>query len=269
MLKSELTQEHKPEKEAEATDAFELYQRDGDENFTIHSEIEILYILRKIMQKNTLVTLYFNQGNQFILTSILAINTKRKEMLMDYGIDEALNKIALEKDKLIFITSQDRIKIEFACNTIRRVKFEDHDAFVVNIPDAIIRMQRRNHFRIATPISKPLKCTIPLSGESEKESAEITLLDISCGGIGVIDHHPVVSFDPGTVYDDCLINLPEIGTIKTSLEVKNTYEMTLKNGLACKRAGCEFISISETMRASVQRYIIKLEQQRRHADAAH
>lgn len=262
MLKSELTQDTVPE----VSDAFETYQKDSDENFTVHSEIEILYILRKIMQKNTLVTMYFDRGNQFILTSILAINTKRNEILIDYGIDEELNKAALEKDKLIFITSQDRIKIEFACDTIRKVKFEGRDAFVINIPSTLLRMQRRNHFRITTPVSKPLKCLVPFLVDDEEDLAEITLIDISCGGIGVIDHHPAISFDPGAVYDDCRIDLPEIGSIKTSIEVKNTYEMTLKNGLACKRAGCQFTTISETMRATVQRYIIKLEQQRKQAD---
>jgi len=262
MLKPEISQDMTPE----VTDAFESYKRDSDENFTINSEIEILYILRKIIQKNTLVTMYFDQDNQFILTSILAINTKTKEMLLDYGIEEELNQAALNKNKLIFITSQDRIKIEFACNSIRKVKFENRDAFVVNIPDSLLRMQRRNHFRISTPVSKPLKCIIPIKNGDEEDVAEITLLDISCGGIGVIDHHPAISFDPGTVYDDCRIELPEIGTIKTSIEVRNTYEMTLKNGLACKRAGCQFTSIAETMRATVQRYIIKLEQQRKQAD---
>jgi c-di-GMP-binding flagellar brake protein YcgR len=194
------------------------------------------------------------------LTSILAIDPEKNTMVMDYGIDEALNQKALATKKLTFITSLDRIKIEFVCTSIKKICFEDGDAFIVNFPDSLVRMQRRNYFRVVTPATSPLKCVIPLPEEQEGNAAEITLLDISCGGVAVIDHHPIISFDPETIFENCQINLPNAGTIITDIQVRNTYEVTLRNGLACKRAGCEFITLPSNMLAMVQRYITRLEQ---------
>lgn len=253
----------KPEQITEETLAVESIERarqEKDKNFRIQNPVEIQAILRNIMQRNTLVTVYFDQGNNFILTSILAIDPENNQMIIDYGIDEKLNQRALKANRLTFVTSQNRIKVEFACNNIRKIYFDNNDAFVVNMPDSLIRMQRRNFFRIATPTVNPLKCAVPLPENHGAAYAEVTLLDISCGGMAVIDHHPSVSFDPGTLFEDCHITLPNIGTVITNIEVRNTYEMTLRNGLSCKRAGCEFINLPANMFAMIQRYIIKQEQ---------
>ncbi|PTN13130.1 flagellar brake protein [Nitrosomonas aestuarii] len=233
-----------------------------DEVYRIYSKIDILYILRDMMQKNTLITLYFDRSNQFILTSILALDENKNEMLIDVGAEPKFNEAALASKHLTFITSQNRIKIEFTCDQIKTKQFEGRSAFAVELPASLIRMQRRNYFRISTPTTKPLKCIIPLQTRDTPTKAEITLLDISCGGIGVIDHHPVIHFDPGVSYHNCQIDLPGTGRITTTIQVKNTYEITLKGGQTCKRAGCQFIDLPKSMEIMIQRYITKQEQTR-------
>lgn len=238
-------------------------REETSENFRIHSEIDILFILRGIMQTNSLITLYPDYASDFILTSIISINADKKEMIIDYGIDDKHCQKALHSKELVFVTTQNRVKIEFVCNQIRKTQYDGQDAFVVNIPESLLRIQRRNHFRITTPIAKPLKCVIPIPGKDPSANAEVVLLDISCGGIAVIDHHPIINFDPGMIYSDCKISLPDIGTITVNIQVKNTYEITLRNGQNCMRAGCQFIELTASMEAMIQRYIIKQEQIRK------
>lgn len=226
----------------------------------VNSKIDILHILQEIMQKNTLVTLYFDQSNRFILTSILSINDQTNKLVIDTGSDTELNQVALESEHLLFITSQDKIKIEFVCNQISMFHFDGRNVFQVNLPESLIRMQRRNYYRITTSIIKPLKCIIPIHTEAGSFKAEITLVDLSCGGIGVIDHHPVINFEPGMIYHNCRINLPGFGDIIAGIEVKSTYEITLRNGQVCKRAGCQFIDLPTEMETIIQRYVTKHEQ---------
>lgn len=233
------------------------------ESYNIRNESEIQLILNKIMQERTLITLYFEQGNSIILTSILAIDTKNKKMVFDYGCDEILNQKAINTGELICVTSQAKVKVEFKCKSIRKIQFRDDNAFIVDLPKSLARMQRRDFFRISTPSIKPLKCIIPLPTEYKSRTADVVLLDISCGGIAVIDQHPTISFDPETVFKNCQIILPEIGTIIVNIRVKNTYEVTLRNNVTCKRAGCEFINPPAKMLAMIQHYIVKLEQKYR------
>lgn len=241
----------------------QLSEEEKDENFLVSAEIDILFILRGIMQKNTLIAMYFGSEDNFILTSILEIDADKKKMIVDCGTADRLNQLALQAKKLTFVTSQNRVKIEFSCENINKTKFEGRDAIVASLPESLIRMQRRNYFRVSTPTTRPLKCIIPIPSDGKMVKAEITLLDISCGGIGVIDHHPVISFDPETIFKNCQITLPEIGTINVTIKTMNTYEITLKNGLSCKRSGCQFIDLPASMEAMIQRYIVKLEQVRK------
>ena len=165
--------------------------------------------------------------------------------------------------KLIFITSHDQVKVQCVSHGIEKIRFEGRDAFSVGIPASLLRMQRRDYYRITTPAVNPLKCTIPMPAGHHPATIEVVLLDISCGGISVIDHPHKIDFTPGTTYRNCRIDLPGIGTVNATVKVKSTFEVTLKNGVPCKRCGCEFVAMPENMLAMIQRYIMKLEREKR------
>lgn len=241
----------------------EFSKEELEENFRMYSEMDILFILRGIMQANSLITLYTESGKNFFLTSILSIDADNKAMIIDYGPEEKISQQASYSKKLTFVTTQNKIKIEFICTQIKNIEFEGKKAFSVNIPESLLRIQRRDNFRIATPITKPLKCIVPIVIEEKSMKAEIILLDISCGGIGAIDQNPVIHFEPGAVYNNCQISLPDIGTVSTTIKVKNIYAMKLHSGGIYQRIGCEFIGLPAKTEAMIHRYIIKQEQTRK------
>lgn len=172
-------------------------QEEIDENFRIHSEIDIVFILRGIMQTNSLITLYPNYENDFILTSIIAIDPDKKEMVVDYGTNERNCQKALQSKSLVFVTTQNRVKID-SMNRIKN-KYKAETPFAI-LATPITSVCSENHF-ISPPIVKPLKCVIPITGKDTTSKAEVALLDISCGGIAVIDQHPIINFDPGMIHD--------------------------------------------------------------------
>ncbi|MCC8997252.1 MAG: flagellar brake protein [Nitrosomonas sp.] len=236
------------------------FDDESNDNFRLHSRIEIIYILREIMQSESLVTLYFGKENSFILTSILGVDSDNDRIIIDCGVDEKTNQRALNHENLLLVTRQNKIKIEFVCTEIKKIQFEGRDAFSVNIPDSLLRIQRRDNFRISTPLAKPIKCVIPIMMENRATNAEVTLLDISCGGIGAIDKQNTLHLEPGSVYINCQIALPEIGVLSTTIKVKNTNEIKSQTGNVYQRVGCEFIDLPPKTEALIQRYIIKQEQ---------
>ena len=44
------------------------------------------------MQKNELVTAYFHQGNDFLLTPIIAVEPEEDVLLLDFGANDETNK---------------------------------------------------------------------------------------------------------------------------------------------------------------------------------
>jgi c-di-GMP-binding flagellar brake protein YcgR len=247
----------------ETATPFPRSQSRDDQNFSITSPVEVLFVLNAVMEEKSLITLYLERSNCFILSSILAVDPQKKTFVLDYGIDESLNQLAQKRGNLLCVTTQNRIKIEFVCNSLQKIQFEGGNAFRAAIPTSLKRIQRRNFYRILTPVATPATCSIPLSQSNKEEPAIFNLLDISCGGMALIDQHPDINLEPGTIFEHCQLDLPEFGIIETTIQVRNTCTMMLKNGLSCQRAGCEFIGLSGKSRALIQRYLIRLEQQER------
>lgn len=227
-------------------------------NFIIHSRMEILYILRAIQHKNELVTAYFNLGKDFILTSIIAVDDN--SLILDYGADELLNQRMTASDRIILVTAQDRVRVQFVADAMERVEFLGRPAFRTGIPSELTKLQRREYYRLATSMANPIKCSIPRSSNGR---IDLTIADISLGGIALTNYRSQIALEIGDKFSGCRIALPEIGNVTTGIEIRNEHEITLKNGTKSHRAGCMFIDLPPSQQATIQRYIIKLDRERR------
>ncbi len=234
----------------------------NDSDYLIRNTGEILFILRGLVQKNTLLALNFRQPGDFILTSLLDIDGEDGQLILDYGGDPRLCQRALEADRMICATAHEQVKIQFACTGLEKTRFNQKDAFSAALPDALLRIQRRESFRIATLQINPLKCVITLPPGHAPATVEVTLTDISCGGMALIDFEPAIALEPGQIFPKCRLVLPNAGTITFAMCVREVFPFTLKNGQTRKRAGCEFMGMSDNVMALVQRYITALEHER-------
>jgi c-di-GMP-binding flagellar brake protein YcgR len=88
------------------------------------------------------------------------------------------------------------------------------------------------------------------------------LADISCGGVAILDNKQQLSTTIGDNYPNCRIELPEIGPVTTTLQIRNSQDVELLNHKTNRRIGCLFVDISRGSMAGVQRYITKLERER-------
>jgi c-di-GMP-binding flagellar brake protein YcgR len=242
----------------------ELSPETENNKFRITSKSEILNILQIVMKRNMLTALHFDHNNDFILTSILAIDTELRQMVVDFGEIEKFSRVALHANKVTLVTSQDQSKIQFTCTAIKKIKFEKRNAFSIDLPESLLRIKKRQYYHITKSTPKLLKCIIPLPNEQNSDITGITGItvhDISCGGITLTERDSLVNLKCGTTYKNCRITLPGIGVLNIAIRVKNTYKVTLENGLNCKHAGCEFINLPQEMLEMIRQYISRLKQE--------
>ena len=234
-----------------------------EEKFKVYSRLEISSILSALQKAGSLVTAYFGAGNEFILTCIVRIDLDGNEVVFDYGADAATNQRALKASGITFVAAHDRIKIQFSAASLRKSRFDNRDAFSIALPSNLLRLQRREFFRIVTPLAQPLKCVIPPQGKGVNAPTEATVADISCGGVALVGFNVPASVESGMCFRNCQIQLPEAGAVMADLQIKSTYEVTHKNGSKHLHAGCEFVNMPERVRANIQRYINAMERERR------
>lgn len=246
-----------------ARSQLELEEADVYSQYLLHSPTEIAFVLRTAMQKGCMMTVYFDMGQSFFLTSL--VNVGPKGIILDYGSDEDINRRALKANRLLCTTSVDKVKVQFALDGLSLLKHEGSPAFFSELPKNLLRLQRREYFRVSTPIATPLICSIPVPGEDGNPTLlQTSLLDISAGGMGLMVTTEQASlFARGTIFKGCELGLPDDGKIKLDLEVRNAFEVTTRSGNHYTRVGCEFIDLPGLLLTMIQRYITRLERERK------
>ena len=244
---------------------FELEQADDYRQFLLHSKAEIVSVLRTLVQKGAMVTAYFDQGKSFLLTALLAVNLEKNEMILDVGSDKEMNSRALHADKFIFTTTIDKVKVQFSLNRLSANTYEGRSAFRGTLPESLLRLQRREYFRLSTPATHPVKCVVSMiNADSSPLVATTKLLDISGGGAGLlVPPEQAGLYEKGVVLDNCKIMLPDEGLLTVKLCVRDVFDVTTKSGSRYFRAGCEFIKLPGAHLTMIQRYITRVERERK------
>lgn len=231
-------------------------------DYEVASRREIVALLRQIGEKNQLIRMLVKGEADVCVTSILEVDDDNDTIVLDRSIDFSQHERILDAGRVMCETTLDKIRIIFAAEGLSEIRYQDGVAVRADIPPTLIRLQRREYYRMETPVTNPVRALIPLPLESGGGSAIFPLHDISVGGIAVLDNAMQLDNTPGRVIENCRIELPEIGPITTSLEVRNSLDITLLNNKTSRRIGFQFTDISRGALGAVQRYITKLERER-------
>lgn len=234
--------------------------------YQVHSRREIIGLLRSMQERNQLVTMQAAGGADAVVTSILEVDEDSGIVVIDRAPTNTVNQRLMGSDNVSFETVLDNIRILFFTNKVRECLYDNLPALYIAIPPSLIRLQRREYYRVPTPVANPVRCAIRIPADDESggpgTTAIVTLKDISGGGIGVIDEKKTLDNTIGRVYTECRIDIPG-GTIVTcTLQVRNSHDLSLASGKSIRKIGFMFVNLPSPMLAAVQRYITKLERER-------
>jgi c-di-GMP-binding flagellar brake protein YcgR len=231
--------------------------------YQVHSRREIISLLRSLEERNQLISLLINGGAEAIVTSILEVDDVNNIVVVDCAPTNLLNERIVASDNISFETVLDHIRILFFASSIEYCTYDDLPALRFALPASLIRLQRRDFYRVATPVANPVRCTISVPDEVGTGTMTITtaLQNISAGGIAIVDDKKILDSTIGRVYKNCRIDLPGGTPVITTLRVMNSQELTYPNGKSIRRVGCMFVDLPNATLAAVQRYITKLERE--------
>jgi c-di-GMP-binding flagellar brake protein YcgR len=126
-----------------------------------------------------------------------------------------------------------------------------------------MRLQRRQFFRAAPPASRPIVSRLRVETGAAGTTLEVRILDISCGGVALGVEGQVPGAEIGQIYEQLQIELPDVGTIISDIEICNISQFLGRNSKLMTRLGCQYLHLSASMTNMLQRYITKLEISRR------
>lgn len=232
---------------------------------TLHSRAEILFQLRAIQKRKLLVNLDIQGSRQIVVTSVLGVNETNNTVILDSARGDALNRELLSGKGAEFIAQLDGVSISFSTGPVTLCTYEKLPALRISIPKSLIRLQRREHFRVPMPIAKPVRCIVPSTSAEDPDPISTHIVDISCGGVALAETSGRIGTETGMILHDCRLLLPEADAVITSLEVRNTAQIRLQNGSFQNRLGCKFVDLPNDMAARLQRFIMDIERARRNS----
>lgn len=233
--------------------------------YQVHSRREIIGLLRSMQEHSQLVSMQAEGAAEAVVTSILEVDEEGGLVVIDRAPTNVLNQRIIESGNVSFETVLDNIRILFFADQVRECLYENLPALYIPIPASLVRLQRREFYRVPTPVASPVRCTIRIPPDDNTTTGTIVIVplkDISGGGIAMIDEKKVLDNTLGRVYKDCRIDLPGGTIVTTDLQIRNSHDLTLTSGKSIRKIGCMFVDIPKSMLAAVQRYITKLERER-------
>lgn len=231
--------------------------------YRVHSRREVISLLRAVSTSNQLVRLEANQGADSIVTSILGVDEVANTVIIDCAQSRLVNARILASQDLRFETVLENIRILFSASHIESCMHENRPALSIGIPQDLVRLQRREHYRVSIPVNNPVRCTIRLPSDSDNptDPAVLPVYNVSGGGIAVVDEKKEFPAGVGLVFEKCHIDFPG-SPIDVSLQLMNAHDITLANGKHIRRLGFMFVHMPNAVASAVHRYITKLERER-------
>lgn len=200
-------------------------------------------------------------GGELFLSTLLDASQERNALIFDCSGSAEINRRLLGSDRLVFVGRPGGIHVQFSTGAAREVLHGGSKAFVVALPKFVVRLQRRESFRIETPRVRPLEFfgRLPAGG-----LLKLPAHDISVAGLGLMSGEPADGLVPGLALRGCRVTLPDDNKdLFFDALVSHLTGCDGRFGNRQWRIGVRFDNLSAGYAARLQRYIDRLQRERR------
>lgn len=230
-----------------------------DSEFLIRSKPQIINHLTLLLKQKCLFNLHFGENESFI-TTLLEIDPSKDLILLDYGPKDYLNKKLLEAANIRFRTDLSGIKVAFEGSGIRPAKHNGQAAFSMPVPKALLWRQRRQFYRVKSPLSKTSHLSLTVDGQPP---VKLPLYDISISGFSVLNESNEFAelLLPSQEFKNCRLVLENTGEASISFIIQNSIALNPNKPDKIQKIGCKLTAITPAFESSIQRYMQQIERE--------
>jgi flagellar brake protein len=229
------------------------------DKFSTTHRREILFYLHQLINDGERVSVVFNEGSEMFLTVLLDIDEAQGLLIFDWGGSEETNQKLLKSERNFFVCAPHGVKNQFMAGAVREISYKQRRAFVTRLPERYTRLQRREFFRLALPLTRRPLCSMP---RGEEKPLQLPIIDISIGGVAMESPSATPPFEVGQRLPGSIIELREGHPLEVELEVRNVGPIQRGNKLV-GRIGCQFIELSHHNEHLLQRFITDVQREER------
>lgn len=238
----------------------QLSEAEIEERFHIAGRIPIQFMLLGFAKERDSFAVQFNAGKESFLTTLLAVEPASGRLVFDCSGSSETNRRLLGSERTVFVGRPGGIHVQFSSGPAREINYEGGKAFAVDLPKTLVRLQRREYFRIETPRVKPLQCIASRPGSA---ALNLSAHDISVSGIGLSVARLPEGLQLGDELPSCRCKLPDdTNELSFAASVHHMTELEARSGSRHWRIGLAFKNLPAGAENRIQRYIARIERER-------
>jgi flagellar brake protein len=222
-------------------------------DFVIDTRLGIEKVLQAIVQAKRPARVASRTTSEHATVRLLEIDSRAARIIFVPLSANALQTWLNDVGEIVFRTDHDGVPIEFTCQRPARIRVGDADVYSVGFPRYVIRLQRRNAYRLPAP---DIVCTLR---DDVGHGADLSprVLDVSAGGVDLAMPLADPPLSRNVPYS-CTLVLPGLGTLWVRVRVVSVFRTP-----DARRYGCQFLDLSSASEVLLQRYILEEQRARR------
>lgn len=228
------------------------------DRYGLSGYMERLAVLQDLLHSRLPISVTYREGRESLLTTLLSVG--RDGIVFDLGVDRRGSERLLSSRLLGFSCRPEGVLVRFECESPVSVEWDGGVACRVPLPDRVVRLQRREYFRVCLPVAKPVPVFVSIS---EGMTARFTLHDLSVGGAGLSLVEETGRGAVGTIWEKIKIKMENDETVVVDCVVRHLTPISHGKGRPLTRIGLQFKNLSRRDEAAFQRWIVHIEKERR------
>ena len=238
----------------------QLSEAEIEERFHITGTRPVAFMLSSFVKEKEQFSVIFHAGQEMFVSTLLAVLPEKGLFIFDCSGSAESNRRLLESDRNVFVGRPGGIGVQFSIGPVSEVIFGGSKAFSVALPKYVVRLQRREFFRIATPRVKPLQFFGRLP---DGTLLNLPASDISVAGMGLTATSLPDGLGLGVLLEKCHFSLPgDDHDLFFSATLAHLSERESRSGSRHWHVGVKFNKLSVNDENRIQRYIGRLERER-------
>lgn len=228
------------------------------EEFSLSAVPTVRKLLTTIDEDEHELYVYLQADHTQFVTEILSIDWNSGQMWLGTPYEKTLSAQCSISTSYVVVSFPDGVKVQFSGLGILPSQYQGADALRIAIPKTIVRLQRRNYFRVMADeeLNSQVKLEIPTV------SCPVTLIDISLAGCGLSLQTPPSLHQAGEVIQDVRLTLPDgEGSMLVELVVRNIKPMADHPEMV--QLGCEMKTVERGSERRLQRFLLATERRQR------
>ncbi len=231
----------------------------ADEKYMVRNPRQIRMLLQAMIDQRAAVSVHPDGREQSFPSAVLEL--EEDTLLLDGSPLPAINRSTADATHLLCFAQVDKVMVRFRLDHPQMLVEDGRTAFRVSLPEEVYHLQRRELYRLETPVGDSPWCVFP--NPEGGDPLRWRVVDISAGGIAVLLPPELTLLRLQQRYGGCELHLPDTAPIPVTLVVCSQLVRKQANGLEQQRAGLRFEDLPRGADAAIQRYIFRIDRERK------